>query len=212
MCNRDKWSCSKSDFLQRTVQVSKCSRQWHNCRGAKHTMVVLNPHPSKGLSKILIAPWPFFEGSEEEWKYLWLYEALTENIMMDDVKMTLSIKSKYRMSSWDNCCDDVGAINTSPSQLLLWYRARVNQKGGHGAVKENAAGKVSREALMLVFGCSSRQSCRVAAERHRQYTTHTARVLHPRATAQWWKNHQKSLKTILVQVSSKKSEFWGTLS
>ena len=68
--------------------------------------------------------------------------------MMDDVKMTLSIKSKYRMSSWDNCCDDVGAINTSPSQLLLWYRARVNQKGGHGAsVKENAAGKVSREKL-----------------------------------------------------------------
>ena len=109
--------------------------------------------------------------------------------MMDDVKMTLSIKSKYRMSSWDNCCDDVGAINTSPSQLLLWYRGcyckrgYVNQKVDM-AVKENAAGKVraqrasvSEALLMLVFGCSSRHHREVVAEQQSGIgnTQHTPR-------------------------------------
>ena len=80
--------------------------------------------------------------------------------MMDDVKMTLSIKSKYRMSSWDNCCDDVGnkcwaeTASGRSGQLRLFLargatesfpnpECKGTQKEVDGHQLRNAAGKVS---------------------------------------------------------------------
>ena len=113
MCNRDKWSPLVNLTLFFCNVIMSSCRQWHNCALLQHGFTP----PRRSIKRIVKnsnRSVTFFLVWREEWKYLWLYEALTENIMMDDVKMTLSIKSKYRMSSWDNCCDDVG--NKCPAE------------------------------------------------------------------------------------------------
>ena len=167
MCNRDKWSPLVNLTLFFCNVIMSSCRQWHNCALLQHGFTP----PRRSIKRIVKnsnRSVTFFLVWREEWKYLWLYEALTENIMMDGVKMTLSIKSKYRMSSWDNCCDDVGNkcwwAETAAGQLLQygkfegirsWELKRGDPKKWTLEYR-NAAGKVSFGSdAEWVFGCSS---------------------------------------------------------